>query len=455
MNRLKLLKIHIIFSGLAVLLASCDKEQPLNLEGSDCSIVSFSIISDNASPVEAKIYPDRITAVFDYNFDFSEAAVEFSLSEGATISPDPNTIDLSKDNTFIVTSASGESSQEYSYSVQFDSMESYCKKNIYLQSQSEVDEFGKNNYTRVFSIVINGTEENPITDLSPLGSLLFIDHNFTVKGFQGQEIKMDNLQKVSSIDIVADTLETISFGNITETDNIMIGFLNEGQTTPSAVRISAIDFNKLEIINNNFVLYLNTTEEYDDTGFNSLREINGEAIMSLYNETNLKFLSNLTQVNHISISGGKITSLEGLDNLKTINGTFSLQYLSQLTEIEMLRPKTIRNISITSCTKLTNLNCLNLISELETISITGAQSLTDISGLSGIKRINNGLYFRYSGLTNLDALSGLEYVGNTILFNYNSALEDFTGLKQCLENFDGTYDVKGNKSNPSIDDIIG
>lgn len=455
MNRLKLLKIHIIFSGLAVLLASCDKEQPLNLEGSDCSIVSFSIISDNASPVEAKIYPDRITTVFDYNFDFSEATVEFTLSEGATISPDPNTIDLSKDNTFIVTSASGESSQEYSYSVQFDSMESYCKENIYLQSQSEVDEFGKNNYTRVFSIVINGTEENPITDLSPLGSLLFIDHNFTVKGFQGQEIKMDNLQKVSSIDIVADTLETISFSNITETDNIMVGILNEEQASTTAITVSKLDFNKLEAVNNNFVLYLNTTDQFDDTGFNSLKEINGEAVLTLYNETNMKIFSNLTQVNHISISGGKITSLEGLEKLKTINGVLRLQYLSQLTDIEMFKPETVGTIFINSCTKITNINCFSLISETETISISGTPALTDISGLSGIKRINDGLYFRWSGITNLNALSGLEYVGNTILFNYNSALEDFTGLKQCLESFDGTYDVKGNKSNPSIDDIIG
>lgn len=455
MNRLKLLKIHIIFSGLAVLLASCDKEQPLNLKGSDCSIVSFSIISDNASPVEAKIYPDRITAVFDYNFDFSEAAAEFTLSEGATISPDPNTIDLSKDNTFIVTSANGELTKKYSYSAQFDSMESYCKENIYLLSQSEVDEFGKNNYTRVFSIVINGTEENPITDLSPLGSLLFIDHNFTVKGFQGQEIKMDNLQKVSSIDIVADTLETISFSNITETDNIMVGILNEEQASTTAITVSKLDFNKLEAVNNNFVLYLNTTDQFDDTGFNSLKEINGEAVLTLYNETNMKIFSNLTQVNHISISGGKITSLEGLEKLKTINGVLRLQYLSQLTDIEMFKPETVGTIFINTCTKITNINCFSLISETETISISGTPALTDISGLSGIERINDGLYFRWSGITNLNALSGLEYVGNTILFNYNSALEDFTGLKQCLESFDGTYDVKGNKSNPSIDDIIG
>lgn len=455
MNRLKLLKIHIIFSGLAVLLASCDKEQPLNLEGSDCSIVSFSIISDNASPVEAKIYPDRITAVFDYNFDFSEAAAEFTLSEGATISPDPNTIDLSKDNTFIVTSASGESSQEYSYSVQFDSMESYCKENIYLQSQSEVDEFGKNNYTRVFSIVINGTEENPITDLSPLGSLLFIDHNFTVKGFQGQEIKMDNLQKVSSIDIVADTLETISFSNITETDNIMIGILNEEQASTTAITVSKLDFNKLEAVNNNFVLYLSTTDSFDNTGFNSLKKIYGETVLSLVNQTDFQLFKQLEEVNQFTVSGGKMENFGGLENLKTVSGIIKLQFLNQLTETTGFNPETVETIFISNCTKLKEVNCFSKVQETTTVSISGVPALTDISGLSGIKKINDGLFFRWAGVTNLDAFSGLEYVGNTILFNFNSSLEDFSGLKKCLENFDGTYDVKGNKSNPSIDDIIG
>lgn len=455
MNRLKLFKIYIIFSGLAALITSCDKEQPLNLEGSDCSIVSFSIISDNASPVEAKIYPDRITTVFDYNFDFSEATVEFTLSEGATISPDPNTIDLSKDNTFIVTSASGESSQEYSYSVQFDSMESYCKENIYLQSQSEVDEFGKNNYTRVFSIVINGTEENPITDLSPLGSLLFIDHNFTVKGFQGQEIKMDNLQKVSSIDIVADTLETISFSNITETDNIMVGILNEEQASTTAITVSKLDFNKLEAVNNNFVLYLNTTDQFDDTGFNSLKKIYGETILSLINQTDFQLFKQLEEVNQFSISGGKMENLGGLEKLKTIRGTMRLQFLNQLTETTGFNPETVGTIFISNCTKLKEINCFSQINETTTVSISGVNALNDISGLSGIKRINEGLFFRWSGINNLDALSGLEYVGSTILFNFNSSLEDFSGLKKCLENFDGTYDVRGNKSNPSIDEIIG
>lgn len=455
MNRLKLLKIHIIFSGLAVLLASCDKEQPLNLEGSDCSIVSFSIISDNASPVEAKIYPDRITAVFDYNFDFSEATVEFTLSEGATISPDPNTIDLSKDNTFIVTSANGELTKKYSYSAQFDSMESYCKENIYLQSQSEVDEFGKNNYTRVFSIVINGTEENPITDLSPLGSLLFIDHNFTVKGFQGQEIKMDNLQKVSSIDIVADTLETISFSNITETDNIMVGILNEEQASTTAITVSKLDFNKLEAVNNNFVLYLNTTDQFDDTGFNSLKKIYGETILSLINQTDFQLFKQLEEVNQFSISGGKMENLGGLEKLKTIRGTMRLQFLNQLTETTGFNPETVGTIFISNCTKLKEINCFSQINETTTVSISGVNALNDISGLSGIKRINEGLFFRWSGINNLDALSGLEYVGSTILFNFNSSLEDFSGLKKCLENFDGTYDVRGNKSNPSIDEIIG
>lgn len=455
MNRLKLFKTHIIISVLAAILTSCEKEQPIKLDGNDCSIVSFSIIPHDASPVEAEIYPDKIIAVFDYNFDFSNATVEFVLSEGANISPDPKDVDLSQENTFIVTSANGESTKKYSYSAQYDSKESYCKENIYLQSQSEVDQFGKNNYTRVFSIVINGTEDNPITDLSPLNSILFIDHNFTVKGFQGENIIMDNLKQVSSVDIIADTLNTISFGNVTTIDNVMIGILNEEQTSTSAITVSKIDFNKLKVVNNNFVVYLNTTEAFDNTGFDSLNKVYGETVLSLINQSDFGLFSQINEVNHFNISGGKMENLKGLENLKTINGILKLQFLNQLTETSGFSPETVGTIYISNCSKLKEINCFSNIKETTTVSISGVPSLKDISGLSGIKKINDGLFFRWAGVTNLDALSGLEYVGNTILFNYNSSLEDFSGLKQCLQNFNGTYDVKGNKKNPSIDEILG
>ena len=402
--------IFLLLAG--VILLSCTEESPLVLSGDDCSIISASI-SANGIKTELQIYSDRVVAHLDYNFDFSSAQMDYVLSEGATITPNPSDVNLSEENIFTVTSASGKTSRQYTYSVIFEAIESYCKENVCLRSQEEVDEFGSRNYYRAKSIVISGTEKNPITDLSPLNSLKKIDNNLTVKGFQGNEIVLDNIMELSSLDIMADSIKRLSFGGITQVDNLMIGMLNESYDGTSNIVVDEINFKNLEKVCNNFVLYVSIGEDSGNDGFSSLKSVY-EAILVL-NQTDMRMFSSLSEAYHLTIRGSMLESLDGLENLKSVYGILRFEYCGNLTDVSKFKPDSIGTIFLNSCTKLTNLDCFINIENVETVSVSGVPLMVDIHGLSNIRTINDGLYLRWSGLTDLDELSNLEHVGNTIL----------------------------------------
>lgn len=437
----------------AALLVSCNEkcEHLPGMTGTDCSITSVSIVPEEAAP-EAYISNDTIIVRADRNFDFGNVSVEFTVSEGATIDPLPETVqDWSQDMDFTVTSCSGENSRTYRYIVRREAIESYCQSNVYLTSQQEVDDFSKNNYTRVWSIVIKGSEESPVTDLSPLNSLIEIDYNLTIKGFQGKEIILDNLEKANIIDINTDSIKVISFRNIRELDKLYIGYINEEQITALNPTLDRLDFTSLEKIRDWMKIYADFSDNYNYSGFESLRNAGG-SIELIISAKNLKMLSSLESVNDLYIQGLDFESFEGLEKLKHVNGTLKFSVI-QISSLSPICPETVGSIEINSCMKLEDYKVFNKIEKLDNLIImAGGKSL---EGFDNLKEIKTKLSVSSCGMANLDNLSNLEKVGKSIEFKYNNKLEDYSGLKKCLQNFDGDWNVSGNKVNPSISDILG
>lgn len=313
---------------------------------------------------------------------------------------------------FTVTSCSGENSRTYRYTVRLEAIESYCQSNVYLTSQQEVDDFSKNNYTRVWSIVIKGSEESPVTDISPLNSLIEIYYNLTIKGFQGKEIILDNLEKANIIDIYTDSVKVISFNKIKDLDKLYVGYVNEEETTTGKTILDKFNFPSPERIRERMKVNADFSDSYDYKGFESF---------------------------------------EGLEKLKHVNGTLKFSGI-QINSLKPICPETVGSIEINSCMKLEDYKVFNNIEKLDNIIImAGGKSL---EGFDNLKEIKTKLSVSSCGMANLDNLSNLEKVGKSIEFKYNK-LEDYSGLKKCLQNFNGDWNVSGNKVNPSISDILG
>lgn len=448
--------LWLMLAGFAILqsLVSCNKELDLGLKGTDCSVLSFKLKSGEDVLV-AGVFSESIILTADYDRDLTSMTAEVVLSEGASMSPDPASIsDWSSDMEFKVTSADGAVEKTYSYVVKREAVESYCQEDIYLRTQDEVSEFGTHNYRRVRSIVICDSEDSQITDLSPLNSLEVVDKNLTVKGFHGKEVRFDNLISVSTLDILSASIESVMADKLTEVNNLYIGYISEEQTSGQIDSLANIDFSSIEKIKGNFILrFSNSNPEFCVEGFDNLESVDGDIVFS-FSTKNYKTFSRLTKVNNIQI-GGRVGSMEGFENLKEIAGVFSTNYLNGVESLLPFCPEKVNAISLLGCQQFNNMEFCKNLTELNALEIGGAYRLADLKGLENLRRIESGLYIKYTSIVNLDELSNLEYVGEIVSLNFNSKLEDFSGLKKCLENFDGTWDLRGNKQNPTIDEVLG
>lgn len=452
MNLNKLFKKGMFLLTAGLIFTSCESDDSLVLAGSDCNIVSMTVVSEGQR-IPMQIRGSEIGVTLDYNFDFSTASVEYVISEGATIGPDPSTADLSVGNTFTVTSANGQNTKTYTYTPEFDSVESYCRQNVYLRSQEEVEAFARNGYTRVWSIVVNGTEESPVTDLSPLNSLKRIDYNLTVKGFQGSEIVLDNIMNISSIDICLEKIDKLSFASLEELDDLLLGTLNEDISEVKYLNASYVNFNRLQVVNNNMVLMFQVPENFDNSGFKNLRKV-CEGYFNLIGVKDLTMFSNLEEADYLSFTASGET-LEGLGKLKRIRKSLTFSFCNNLKTTAGFMPEEVGDIHINNCSRLEDVDAFANIRDTYSINLNGTPKLADISGLSNIRHIDNRLYFRWVGVYDLNALGNLESVGRLILLNFNNNLEDFSGLRKCLLNFKGEFNVQGNKKNPTKEEIIG
>ena len=87
------------------------------------------------------IVGDKITVEIPYNTSLKGATVEYALCEGASINPNPSTIeDWENEWKFVVTSKM-QDSKVYSYTYQYTDIEQ--SGSVVLATQAEVDNFCK------------------------------------------------------------------------------------------------------------------------------------------------------------------------------------------------------------------------------------------------------------------------------------------------------------------------
>ncbi len=123
------------------------------------------------------------------------------------------------------------------------------------------------------------------------------------------------------------------------------------------------------------------------------------------------YFPNCTELQgNVTIEGNGITTLNGLNNLTSIQGHFIMQ----------------GNSSLTSLMGLENLNSIGL-----SIQILNNDGLTNLSGLEGLSSVGGWFTLWYnSNLTNLTGLEGLTSIGESLQITRNSSLCTLTGLEQ-------------------------
>jgi len=187
----------------------------------------------------------------------------------------------------------------------------------------------------------------------------------------------------------------------------------------------------------------------------------------------LSALQNIKLVKgEVRISSSTITSLSGLNNLTTIEGSLNISENENLADISALKNVTLigGSITIANNTKLKQLlglegvkeingilvvqknNALQHFSSLNNLSsISGGLSihsnpnLTHFSGLGNLKSVGNFIHiYQNENLTDMSDLKNLNSVGGDLSFYGNNAIMNLTGLEGII-NIGGNLEVTNNE----------
>lgn len=277
---------------------------------------------------------------------------------------------------------------------------------ITLTSQTAIDNFGTNHYTRIAGKIF--IEDNPneptITNVDALADLYTVDNDLDLR----------NNPLLTNID---------GFQNIHFAKNVILA------TNASLTNLNAL---KNITLLNQLVVYENQNLQNID-GLAGLDTVNN--IIFYYNNhvTDLKGFNNITRIGRFEFTGNNsVTTFDVLTNIETIQGIWFYSCPNL--------------VSITSFSKLTSLNNIN---------IDDNDALTSFPGLKNITSSNIIMLTNNDALTNLDNLSELKTLKNNLLIANNSVLTDFCGIRKALQNnYDGGFNISDNPFNPTLQEII-
>ncbi len=452
--------------GMYFIVSSCEeKHDHLDFIGKDNAIVSFSFNNgDDVYPVE--IYQDSLVFKAAYDLDFTKLKAEIVASEGVIITPDPDTInDWSNNIDFTLKAINGVATRQYRYIVHVAQYEKVCDEIVYLRTQTEVNDFGAQEYTVVKGIVIDSKEDDKIRDLSPLNTIEEIEYNLQIKDFYGKSLNgFENLKRITTFNTANDSIESLVFPNLEVVTNFLVGVLNDELNIGSVSQsLKEINCPKLTIIRNN--LSIGSMQE-DLKGFSNLSEVGGEILLNA-KFSDMKGLEKLTELNFIRIVSPNLISLEGLENVKIVKNSFTLSFCQRLETLAGLNIENVKKLNINNCTSILDISALSKITTLDQLFLSGLPKLESLEGLHNIRTIKVSLELLYVGgfdyaggwpystigIENLDGLRGLESIGDKITIKGCRNLMDFSGISKLATSFKGKWEVTNCKYNPTWEDF--
>ncbi|MFK7770679.1 MAG: hypothetical protein AB8F94_01015 [Saprospiraceae bacterium] len=193
----------------------------------------------------------------------------------------------------------------------------------------------------------------------------------------------------------------------------------------------------------------------------------------------LSFFSNLEEVKTVALFSNQISSLNGLENLTSVEGiqiehnspslnidaiqninASSFFILSGISSTIPVFPNIVEvgGIDLTELSAITDYSFLpNLKTSTLLITIGGSENGTsNVTSLNGLEQLTAIETLYIVGHENLDDISSLENIisGSEIKFTKNEKLSDYCPLKSILSDGDILFSAIGNLENPTKSEII-
>jgi len=426
----------IIITLLAALFMIACNDHDSAFSGNDNNIVSFQLKQGEQS-FHAAISEGNMVVTVPENLSLEGATATVTISELATISPDPSSItDWDNEQTFTVTSYNG-NKQSYTYSVAHNAVAK--DGDVVLLTQADVDAFatlglselngsltigaatgqdsiyslegleklGKVKYDLIIHPTYAGADLAGLENLELIGSLQ-IDQNKKLK-----TVAFPKLQAIMlGLIIKQSRLETIQFPELLKVDN-EISFMNLDS-------LLVMEFPKLKSVVDNVTLQAGwNTNKLKVIDFPALEKIGGKLDITNWKEITATAFPELLSVRELNIAS--VSKLEKIE-------------FPSLEKIE-----TRLNLSVTD-DNITTIDFSSLTAIGGDFSFPGFPKITSSDWIKSLATVGGKLQVFNNEATSLsDILPALAEVGELTLNNLPNVPElDLTKLKVGKLIFQGT-----------------
>lgn len=419
--------------------------------GNDNYIVSFAVTVDGIS-YNASIMDDRILVKVPYDISLKGAVASYTLSENATINPDPSTLaDWNEEWQFIVTSGN-KGNKVYHYSYEYAEISE--SGSVVLETQADVDNFKSRRINCIAgNLVIGADKGEDINNLDGLCNLEKVTNSVIIKkSYKGKDLSgMSSLREVGNFKLgtldqlsTNETLETLALPALETVTgdfiirqatiaNIDLPALKEvGETFHIASEgLFAFAANELTSVGSNFSL-IGTTNESGAS--NSHSEV--FAFPDL-----LSVGGNLTIRDFPDLASVDCSALQAVDgNVVFRDLALSGILLPKMTvcqDVEVCNVPlyTFQAPELSQCGAVTFDNCANL-GEVDMSSVTvvdgdltlnNLEVLNNVEGLSSLTEVHGNLTISDVPLKDMEPLANLTSVTGMTITNTNIETLDIRG----------------------------
>ena len=299
------------------------------------------------------------------------------------------------------------------------------RKDVFLTSQEEVNNFGNENYLTVIgNLNIGSTQGSDIVDLKPLSTLNQVRGELVIGGSARVGDGFTRLSNPLLENL--DGLESLVF----------IGpfFLN--------------DFSDK-------VLRIEENESLRNIkGMSNLRLFEGSIFIGQNPKLeSLEGLEKLTKIGSLFITGNDaLRDLNDLENLKTLKGSIILTGNEILKDVDILGNISgrVATFVLNGNQLITNVDFMSSQTEvLGNLILKDSPQLINIEGLNGVRSVGGSLQIENTALTSVDGLNDIESVGQFVRIRENIGLETLNGLNG-LESVTEYVHITSNENLTSI-----